>query len=95
MAQAIKVNDLRKFYGPVRAVDGIAFDIQEGEIFGMVGPNGAGKTTTIECIEGLRRPDGGSVQVLGLHPQRDGYELRERIGVQLQEAALPDRIKVW
>ncbi|MDY6876067.1 MAG: ABC transporter ATP-binding protein [Chloroflexota bacterium] len=95
MTQAITVNDLRKFYGSVRAVDGIAFDIQEGEIFGMVGPNGAGKTTTIECIEGLRRPDGGNVQVLGLDPQRDGYELRERIGVQLQEAALPDRLKVW
>ncbi|MFQ6100177.1 MAG: ABC transporter ATP-binding protein [Anaerolineae bacterium] len=95
MSQAIKVNDLRKSYGSVRAVDGISFEVHEGEIFGMVGPNGAGKTTTIECIEGLRRPDGGSVRVLGMNPQRDGYELRERIGVQLQEAALPDRIKVW
>ena len=95
MAQAVSVNDLRKSYGSVRAVDGVAFDVQEGEIFGMVGPNGAGKTTTIECIEGLRRPDGGSVQALGLDPQREGYELRERIGVQLQEAALPRRLKVW
>lgn len=61
----------------------------------MVGPNGAGKTTTIECIEGLRRPDGGHTEVLGLDPQRDGYALRGRIGVQLQEAVLQDRIKVW
>jgi len=95
MTQAIVVNNLRKVYDDVVAVDGISFEVHEGEIFGMVGPNGAGKTTTIECVEGLRRPDGGTVQVLGLDPQRDGYELRERIGVQLQEAALPDRIKVW
>jgi len=95
MKSAISVDNLRKVYGPVVAVDGISFEVHEEEIFGMVGPNGAGKTTTIECIEGLRRPDGGSVQVLGLHPQRDGYELRERIGVQLQEAALHYRIKVW
>ena len=95
MKSAISVDNLRKVYGPAVAVDDISFEIHEEEIFGMVGPNGAGKTTTIECIEGLRRPDEGSVQVLGLHPQRDGYELRERIGVQLQEAALPDRIKVW
>jgi ABC-2 type transport system ATP-binding protein len=95
MAQAIEVSDLRKFYGSVRAVDGITFHVLEGEIFGMVGPNGAGKTTAIECIEGLRRPDGGGATVLGMDPQRDGYELRERIGVQLQEASLPNRIKVW
>jgi ABC-2 type transport system ATP-binding protein len=95
MEQAITVNDLHKRYGPVHAVDGVTFQVRQGEIFGMVGPNGAGKTTTIECIEGLRRPDEGSVAVLGLSPQEDGYRLRERIGVQLQEAALPDRIKVW
>ena len=62
----------------VRAVDDVSFEVYEGEIFGMVGPNGAGKTTTIECIEGLRRPDGGHTEVLGLDPQRDGYALRER-----------------
>jgi ABC-2 type transport system ATP-binding protein len=95
MVSAIIVDGLRKFYGAVRAVDGVAFEVHEGEIFGMVGPNGAGKTTTIECIEGLRRPDEGSVQVMGFDPQRDSYALRERIGVQLQETALPDRIKVW
>ena len=96
MASAIVVKDnLRKVYGDVVAVDDISFEVHEVEIFGMVGPNGAGKTTTIECIEGLRRPDGGTVQVLGMDPQRDGYDLRQHIGVQLQEAALPHRIKVW
>jgi len=91
----IEVRDLLKQYPDVTAVDGVSFEIREGEIFGMVGPNGAGKTTTIECIEGLRSPDAGNVQVLGLDPQRDGYQLREHIGVQLQESALPYRIKVW
>mgnify|MGYP001030546312 FL=1 len=95
MGIAIEVNDLHKSYGPVRAVDGISFTVEEGEIFGMVGPNGAGKTTTIECVEGLRRPDRGTVRVLGLDPRRDGYELRRRIGVQLQEASLPPRLTVW
>ena len=91
----IEVRDLVKQYADVMAVDHVSFEIREGEIFGMVGPNGAGKTTTIECIEGLRSPDGGNARVLGLDPQRDGYHLRERIGVQLQESDLPDRIKVW
>lgn len=91
----VQVRDLVKQYADVTAVDGVSFEVREGEIFGMVGPNGAGKTTTIECIEGLRSPDQGSVQVLGLDPQRDGYQLRERIGVQLQQSDLPDRMKVW
>lgn len=91
----VQVKQLRKTYGEVKAVDGVSFVVREGEIFGVVGPNGAGKTTTIECIEGLRRPDEGSVRVLGMDPQRDGYELRQSIGVQLQEASLPHRIKVW
>jgi ABC-2 type transport system ATP-binding protein len=91
---AIAVDSLRKSYGDVRAVDGIAFEVKPGEIFGMVGPNGAGKTTTIECLEGLRRADEGRFSVLGLDPQRQGHELRERIGVQLQESSLPDRLKV-
>ncbi|MBM3241189.1 ABC transporter ATP-binding protein [Candidatus Poribacteria bacterium] len=91
----IKLEHLRKVYGDVVAVDDVSFEVEAGEIFGMVGPNGAGKTTTIECIEGLRRPDGGSIHVLGLNPKTDGYALRERIGMQLQESELPDRIKVW
>jgi ABC-2 type transport system ATP-binding protein len=95
MELAIQVSDLVKVYGPMRAVDGISLTIPQGEIFGLVGPNGAGTTTAIECIEGLRKPDGGRVQVLGLDPWRDARTLRERVGVQLQAAALPDRIKVW
>lgn len=91
----IKVEHLRKVYGKVVAVDDISFEVQEGEIFGMVGPNGAGKTTTIECLESLRNPDSGKISVLGLNPRNDGYALRERIGIQLQEATLYDRIRVW
>ncbi len=94
MDQAIVVESLVKQYGEIVAVDGVSFAVEPGEIFGMVGPNGAGKTTTIECVEGLRRPDRGEIRVLGLDPRRDGYALRERIGIQLQEAALPDRLKV-
>jgi ABC-2 type transport system ATP-binding protein len=92
---AVQVEHLRKVYGATVAVEDVSFAVHVGEIFGMVGPNGAGKTTTIECLEGLRRPDGGTVRVLGLDPQQDGYALRERIGIQLQHAALPHRLKVW
>jgi ABC-2 type transport system ATP-binding protein len=91
---AITVESLRKVYGAVVAVDGITFDVPPGEIFGMVGPNGAGKTTSIECLEGLRRPDSGRISVLGLNPGHQAFELRERIGVQLQESSLPDRLRV-
>jgi ABC-2 type transport system ATP-binding protein len=91
----IEVNNLVKQYPGVRAVDGISFNVHRGEIFGMVGPNGAGKTTTIECIEGMRKPDEGTINVLDLDPQRDKYQLREEIGIQFQSAALPDRLKVW
>jgi ABC-2 type transport system ATP-binding protein len=91
----VTVRNLEKEYPGVKAVDGVSFDVRQGEIFGMVGPNGAGKTTTIECVEGLRQPDSGSIQVLGLDPLRDRYELRERIGVQFQSTALPHRLKVW
>lgn len=91
----VQVEHLRKAYGSTVAVDDVSFEVYEGEIFGMVGPNGAGKTTTIECIEGLRRPDNGHIRVLGLDPQPDGYALRPRIGMQLQESALQDRLKVW
>jgi ABC-2 type transport system ATP-binding protein len=91
----IQVERLKKTYGALAAVDGISFAVEAGEIFGMVGPNGAGKTTTIECCEGLRRPDGGRAAVLGMDPQTAGDAVRERIGIQLQETALPSRIKVW
>ena len=91
----VRVEELRKSYGAITAVDGVSFEVYEGEIFGVVGPNGAGKTTALECIEGLRSPDGGRIEVLGLNHERDEYELRERIGVQLQQSALNARIKVW
>ena len=91
----IKVDGLRKVYGTTVAVDEVSFEVRQGEIFGMVGPNGAGKTTTIECLEGLRKPDAGSVRVLGVDPQADGKMLRERTGMQLQQSNLPDRMKVW
>jgi ABC-2 type transport system ATP-binding protein len=77
------------------AVDDVSFTVNEGEIFGLIGPNGAGKTTTMECVEGLRTPDRGTVSVLGLDPFRDAYKLQDRIGVQLQQAQLQKRIKVW
>ena len=91
----VRIDHLRRTYGPLVAVDDVSFQVRQGEIFGIVGPNGAGKTTMIECIEGIREPDSGNVEVLGLHPLRDRYRLRQRIGVQLQQAALPARIKVW
>jgi ABC-2 type transport system ATP-binding protein len=90
----IHVDSLRKTYGRTVAVDGVSFDVHPAEIFGLIGPNGAGKTTTMECVEGLRTPDGGAVSVLGLDPIRDAYALQERIGVQLQEAQLQKRITV-
>ncbi len=91
---AVTITNLVKRYGSLRAVDDVSFSIQEGEIFGIIGPNGAGKTTTVECISGLRAPDSGSISVYGLSPQRDRDEIREFVGVQLQESALPPRLKV-
>ena len=90
----VEVRELRKAYGSIVAVDGISFSVAENEVFGLVGPNGAGKTTTIECLEGLRNRDAGEVSVLGLDPGDAGADLRRRIGVQLQESSLFDRIRV-
>jgi ABC-2 type transport system ATP-binding protein len=90
----INVSNLSKSYGSLKAVDGISFQVYDGEIFGMVGPNGSGKTTTIECIEGLRQPDTGKVSVMGLEPIKDKYSLYERTGIQLQSANLPPRMRV-
>jgi ABC-2 type transport system ATP-binding protein len=90
----IEVVDLVKTYDRKVAVDGVSFTVDEGEIFGILGPNGAGKTTTVECVEGLRTPDGGTIRVDGLDPRRDRAELRTRLGVQLQQSELPDRIRV-
>src|SRR5436190_5419665 len=90
----VQVSAIRKTYGRTVAVDEVSFDVNDGEIFGLIGPNGAGKTTTMECVEGLRTPDRGSISVLGLDPFRDIYKLQDRIGVQLQQAQLQKRIKV-
>jgi ABC-2 type transport system ATP-binding protein len=95
MNQVIRVSGIRKTYGRLVAVDEVSFEVNEGEIFGLIGPNGAGKTTTMECVEGVRKPDRGNILVLGLDPFRDVYKLQERIGVQLQQAQLQKRIKVW
>jgi len=91
----IQVSGVRKTYGSTVAVDEVSFQVNDGEIFGLIGPNGAGKTTTMECIEGLRTPDRGVISVLGLDPFRNVYKLQNRIGVQLQQAQLQKRIKVW
>jgi len=88
------VDHLRKTYRHVMAVDDLSFEVEAGEIFGILGPNGAGKTTTVECAQGLRRPDGGQIRVLGLDPTTQAAELRQRIGSQLQDSALPGRLRV-
>ena len=90
----VRVDSIRKAYGRLVAVDGVSFDVRRGEIFGLIGPNGAGKTTTLECVEGVRLPDRGSIAVLGLDPVRDRRALQRRIGVQLQSAQLQKRITV-
>ncbi len=85
----IQIIKLKKAYGDTLAVDGISFEVNRGEIFGLLGPNGAGKTTTLESLEGLRTPDGGSLQILGVDPSRQPRRLRNLIGVQLQSSSLP------
>jgi ABC-2 type transport system ATP-binding protein len=90
----LTVKDFRKTYGDFVAVDDIDFEVQRGEIFGLLGPNGAGKTSTLECLEGLRQGDGGTLDVLGVDPGRNARRLRDLIGVQLQSSGLPDTMRV-
>ncbi|GAB3797309.1 ABC transporter ATP-binding protein [Micromonospora zhanjiangensis] len=90
----IEVTNLHKRYGDQVAVHDVSLAVERGEIFGILGPNGAGKTTTVECVAGLRTQDAGEVSVFGLDPHRDAAELRQRVGVQLQESQLPDRLRV-
>ena len=90
----IAVDRFRKTYGSQTVVEDVSFTVRPNEIFGIIGPNGAGKTTTVESLIGLRERDGGTISVLGMDPGRDGYRVRERVGVQLQDAALPDRMVV-
>ncbi len=97
MTAVIEVAGLTKRYGGRRGravVDGISFHVDKGEIFGILGPNGAGKTTAVECLEGLRKRDKGEVRILGLDPRTDAHRLHQRIGVQLQETQLPEKLKV-
>ncbi|MET0902913.1 MAG: ABC transporter ATP-binding protein [Acidimicrobiales bacterium] len=93
-APLVQVRDLRRSYGTTEVLRGISFDVRQGELFGLLGTNGAGKTTTVEILQGLRHPDSGEVSVLGLDPKAAGDQLRRRIGSQLQDAALPDRLRV-
>jgi len=90
----IEVANLHKRYGEKVAVEDVGFSVDEGEIFGILGPNGAGKTTTVECVSGIRTADRGRLRVLGLDPVTDRTRLRRVLGIQLQEARLPDRIRV-
>jgi ABC-2 type transport system ATP-binding protein len=94
MSMVIEVEGLTKRYGAHLAVDDVGFAVTEGETFGILGVNGAGKTTTVECLQGLRRPDGGRMRVLGLDPRTAGSQLRSLVGSQLQASALPDRLRV-
>jgi ABC-2 type transport system ATP-binding protein len=91
---SLLLRGLRKTFADVVAVDGLDLEVPRGECFGLLGPNGAGKTTTIEICEGLTAPDAGRVEVLGLSWQTDANELRQRIGIQLQETQFPDKLKV-
>ncbi len=93
-SKVVQAEGLEKSYGDVRALRGVTFEIQKGEVFGLLGPNGAGKTTTIEILEGLRQPDSGTVRVCGMDPARESARLKQRIGAQLQATVLSDKIRV-
>ena len=94
MKAAIEVQQLRKRYGDVEAVDGVGFEVMQGEVFGLLGPNGAGKTTTVECLLGLRQPDGGTVRLLGMEHGHDSRALKARLGAQLQTTGFLKRLTV-
>ncbi len=95
MSAVVEVDALRKSYGRTHAVRDVSFRVDEGEIFGLLGPNGSGKTTTVECVQGLRRADAGAIRVLGHDVRRDPAAVRRLVGSQLQDSALPDRMRVW
>jgi ABC-2 type transport system ATP-binding protein len=90
----LSVQNFRKTYGSFTAVDDVSFQVQPGQIFGLLGPNGAGKTTTLECLEGIRKPDSGTLNVMGVNPSQEPRRLRTLIGVQLQTSSLPANMTV-
>jgi ABC-2 type transport system ATP-binding protein len=92
---SISIRDLKKYYGDIKAVDGVSLQVEEREIFGILGPNGAGKTTTLEMVETLREPDSGEIEVMGLDARRDARAVKEIIGVQLQTTVFFDELTVW
>ena len=94
MQNIIQVDNLTKKYGSITAVNGVSFCVEQGEVFGILGPNGAGKTTTVEMIEGLRKPDGGSIRVCGIDAIKENGRIKEIIGVQLQATSIYDNIRV-
>ena len=94
MSFVIEVNNIEKHYGNVKAVDGISLQVKRGEVLGIIGANGAGKSTTLEIMMGLRKPDSGTVNVLGMNIAEASDKIKQRIGIQLQQTALYDRIKV-
>src|ERR1700724_924888 len=93
-SNVVTVRGLRKRYGDRTVVNGLDLDVGAGEVVGLIGANGAGKTTTVECIQGLRRPDAGRIEVLGYDPVSQAEQLRPLVGSQLQDSALPDRLRV-
>src|ERR1700690_853035 len=93
-AAAVRVADVHKRYGAIQAVDGVSFEVARGEVFGLLGPNGAGKTTTVEMLEGLRAPDSGRLEVLGIDVARNPDDLKQRVGVTLQTAELYPKLTV-
>jgi len=92
MAAKVVVRDLRKRYGDIEAARGVSFEIQDGEIFGLLGPNGSGKTTTVECVIGLRDPDAGEIEVCGIDARKRPQDVKQKIGAALQTTALQDKI---
>ena len=90
----IELTDISKSYGEVKAVEGINLQVKRGEVFGIIGANGAGKSTTLEIMMGLRKPDAGTVKVLGMKVEEASKQIKQKIGIQLQQTALYDRIKV-
>jgi ABC-2 type transport system ATP-binding protein len=94
MEPIVHVENFTKVYGDIKVIDSISFKIYPGEIFALLGPNGAGKTTTLECIEGIRKPDGGKILITGANPEKEFKKIRRKLGVQLQASGLPDIITV-